>query len=502
MSRQIDEMQDALAQLMMKRSQYRTICSPIRRMPMELLGRIFGMSLDMPLDKLGRNDLISLSLVCRSWRSASLSARSLWSGVVITSCECFDFGFHEIDHMHDEEYEDVIAWFDRAGGSAKTLEYRLSTTTCRCFKGDRCTINHPTVKRLIQDGPPLYRFSIQVSSVGCLKNWSIFAGSTSAHVLTQSAWTSLHSFSLAFLDNEDHLWDDGDDSRPSVFNLLPNFSSFDLRLPTRDKAFDDREDSLDATIRIPDRILGSIGEFSIVWDWGGNQLLHILPRCASLTRLSIDLTKSKPFDNPQSTFLPYPSPQSFITLPNLREFVLSKGDFSILEVIRTPLLEIMDVEAHGASVGSQAELGMLRTFIIKSSLSGILRSLSIRGLVGESGVVDLSLPILSSLQVLVLDSPHVSSYRFGDPVEVSAEGQSYFKHPSLVELKLMNIRRSRNTLVSELWFLKNRRRSNVSCMISVSFHDEPRCSETELKGRASEASPGHIFVNIYPSPVI
>ncbi|KAF6743188.1 hypothetical protein DFP72DRAFT_828694, partial [Ephemerocybe angulata] len=88
-SRHIDDVYEELAGLERIRSLIRTVCSPIRRMPTELLGRIFTMALEMPLDKRGRCDLISFSLVCRAWRSASLGARSLWSGVVISSCECF-----------------------------------------------------------------------------------------------------------------------------------------------------------------------------------------------------------------------------------------------------------------------------------------------------------------------------------------------------------------------------------------------------------------------------
>ncbi|KAF5318204.1 hypothetical protein D9611_015169 [Ephemerocybe angulata] len=494
-SRHIDDVYKDLAGLERIRSLIRTICSPIRRMPTELLGRIFSMALEMPLDRRGRCDLISFSLVCRAWRLASLGARSLWSGVVISSCECFEHGFDEVDHMHDEEeYEKMVEWFARAGGTPKTLEYRLSGTSCHCSKGMRCTISHPMVERLIREGPPLARFSLQASSIGCLKSWSIFTELASTKV--QAAWVSLHSFSLSFIDSEDHLWDDDDGNTPSVFSLLPNFSSFDLRLPKRDMAFDEREDSLNAMIGIPDDVLGRIRMLSIALDWEGCQLFHILPRSTSLTNLTINLAGSKLFTGPRGPLDPFP--RSPITLPNLRKFILLKGDFGIFDILRTPSLEILDVEVVGASVGSQAELERLRRFIEVSALSKVLRDLSIRGMVGDAGVVDLSLPVLSSLEVLELDSPYVSSYYLGDPVEVSTQGHPRRRHPSLIQLRLMNIRRSEDTLVSELRFLENRKMGYTPCIIAIRFYEEPRFSEAELKVRAAKAIPNFAFVNVYP----
>ncbi|KAF6745506.1 hypothetical protein DFP72DRAFT_856451 [Ephemerocybe angulata] len=501
LTHQIDDRNEEIKQLEHKRSCYRAVCSPIRRIPAEVLGLIFELSLSMPLDHLGRRDLVAISLTCQAWRSAALEARSLWSGVTLESCKCFDYGFAEITYMHDEEYEKVLAWFQRSGGAPKTLEYRLSQSSCRCFAGSRCTISNPTVERLIREGPSLDRFLLQVSSVGCLRKWPILTRTPSTSAVALPGWSALRSFSIIFCDSDDHLWDD-EDGKKSIFNLFPDCSSFELSLPRRAFAFDEEVDSLTEGINIPDRVLASIKTFSIVWDWDGDQLSRILPRCTSLTRLSVDLTKrSNPFGRRQTLIPPYTSAQSSITLPKLREFVLSNGDFAILDLIRAPALEILDLEVNAASEGSQDDIEKLRRFMRTSSLTMSLRNLTIRGLVGNAGVVDLSLPVLGSLKILVLDSPHVSSYHLGEPVVTSVDGQWCFRHPSLVDLRLMNLCRSEDTLVSELDFLANRRLSDVPCVISVKFHDAPRFSQAELTARATHAKSGCLFVSLYPSSV-
>ncbi|KAF6750748.1 hypothetical protein DFP72DRAFT_778175, partial [Ephemerocybe angulata] len=57
---------------------YRSILSPIRRLPLEILGEIFKYNFPTFLNSFDRKRLRNLGRVCQRWRDALRSVPSLW----------------------------------------------------------------------------------------------------------------------------------------------------------------------------------------------------------------------------------------------------------------------------------------------------------------------------------------------------------------------------------------------------------------------------------------
>lgn len=70
-----------LEQLQELRRTRRATLSPIRRMPIEVLSKIFVFVFPPLLNKQGREDLVGLSLVSKGWHRAVCLTHQLWSGL-------------------------------------------------------------------------------------------------------------------------------------------------------------------------------------------------------------------------------------------------------------------------------------------------------------------------------------------------------------------------------------------------------------------------------------
>ncbi|KAK7031840.1 F-box domain-containing protein [Favolaschia claudopus] len=87
--RHLQDLEDRRAELWSFREQNRGVLSPLRRVPLEVLGEIFQWALPLPQDSpLRKGFRISdspwnLTHVCRRWRDVAISAPSLWSLVAI-----------------------------------------------------------------------------------------------------------------------------------------------------------------------------------------------------------------------------------------------------------------------------------------------------------------------------------------------------------------------------------------------------------------------------------
>ncbi|KAF6762451.1 hypothetical protein DFP72DRAFT_802369, partial [Ephemerocybe angulata] len=75
---EIAKLRSQLDTLVEERRRHHAVLSPLRRMPLELLGEIFTMVLPYILDYSGRQDVINLGLVCKRWRDATIYTHRLW----------------------------------------------------------------------------------------------------------------------------------------------------------------------------------------------------------------------------------------------------------------------------------------------------------------------------------------------------------------------------------------------------------------------------------------
>ncbi|KAF6745983.1 hypothetical protein DFP72DRAFT_640582 [Ephemerocybe angulata] len=140
---QISELQSQLERLQQQMQRHTAILSPIRRVPPEILGRIFAFASPGRLDDVGRSDLLNLSLVCRGWRDASLLEHQLWSSLRIKP-----------SHL-DWAYGDVVAWFRRSGALPKAVDVDAeSWDECHAPIVSRgCQLVGAGLVKLLSEGP-------------------------------------------------------------------------------------------------------------------------------------------------------------------------------------------------------------------------------------------------------------------------------------------------------------------------------------------------------------
>ncbi|KAF6746014.1 hypothetical protein DFP72DRAFT_641379 [Ephemerocybe angulata] len=81
LSERIAKLQGQLEALESQRRQHQGILSPIRRIPLEILGEIFALVLPDILRVGDRKMLRHLGLVCKSWQNPSLLLHQLWSSL-------------------------------------------------------------------------------------------------------------------------------------------------------------------------------------------------------------------------------------------------------------------------------------------------------------------------------------------------------------------------------------------------------------------------------------
>ncbi|KAJ2915884.1 hypothetical protein MD484_g4514, partial [Candolleomyces efflorescens] len=106
LSQQISKLSLELQDLEDRRQKRRAALSAIRKIPIEVLGKIFTFVLPLQLGENGRKELVGLSLVCKGWCRAVHLTHSLWSGLSIEGVP---------------SYEKVSAWFARAGDLPKAM---------------------------------------------------------------------------------------------------------------------------------------------------------------------------------------------------------------------------------------------------------------------------------------------------------------------------------------------------------------------------------------------
>ena len=164
-----------LSNLKERLNQQLGVASPLRRMPAEILGQIFlaypyDVSTSLPtMTRPGRQELVNLMLVCRSWRAAALSAHKLWSAIQIDGVDAPRMS-----------YDKAIAWFTRAGGVPRTLMLSMDRTEdCPSLCTSEFTFAPPCAMRrtlalikLLTEGPPLQTLGIEVRHRRCLDNFA------------------------------------------------------------------------------------------------------------------------------------------------------------------------------------------------------------------------------------------------------------------------------------------------------------------------------------------
>ncbi|KAF5311184.1 hypothetical protein D9611_012998 [Ephemerocybe angulata] len=504
LSGQIEDLMKIISVLQAEKEKCRIVLSPVRRIPQELLSEIFSFTLPYTLAEDDREMMTNLSAVCQSWRVAALATHTLWQGVVLTPCLCFKYGATEIDYAHSEELEKVRTWMSRSGSLPKTVRYTRPSNAwpCQCIGGGdvRCEATHPTVMKLLSDGPPIDHFSLHVSSTLCFRNWASLMQSLTGPNFASSRWSNLRSFSLLFRDNNLQTWHDAVDPTRSIFALLPAVTTLRVYLPSRSTAFYHDEDALEHRLLIPVKTLNQLTSLMLGWDWGGTKIADLLMHCSHLESLTIDFEHTDAFTGGEDEPIPESLKISPLVLGRLEALHLRRGSVHILEYIRAPSLLRLEVELNIWRPDCINTVKRIGAFIIDSKIGGSLEYLRICKVVATQcqGPADLPLPPLSALRHLVLDSAAVTGYTFRSIGVDYEEHAAHPQFPSLTHLELLNMQRSEHTLRFELSYLQ-RRQYAPQCMVTVSYTNEVRLSEATLQDRLLTGRKSEITIRVFPA---
>lgn len=110
-TQKIAQLREELEYLEDQLQRHHSALTVVRRIPVEILGVIFGMTTwDEDCGIINPKQLVSLTLVCKTWLNAAYTSPFLWSNLRI---------FHP--RLTTEIYEGVERWFGRSKGSSKTL---------------------------------------------------------------------------------------------------------------------------------------------------------------------------------------------------------------------------------------------------------------------------------------------------------------------------------------------------------------------------------------------
>ncbi|KAJ3544174.1 hypothetical protein NMY22_g2874 [Coprinellus aureogranulatus] len=275
--KEVERVEAHLAELKDKRHQCQALFSPLRRVPMDLLGEIFSHTVEL----------------AGSISNAAYATHRLWSSI-------------EIDLSEDwKAWDRAEKLISRSGTVRKSLSVRAPSGDACNPQGrgtfhaiptgsGQCWLAHPRLVRLLAEGPPIHNLSISCPASKCLhalfraveavtkgpgRPWD---GIKSLKVTVREAWTEGPVRRLHFLSNfsnpltlpeEDPF---GATDIQSFFKSLPPVTRFHLNTPgpprphTGDKF---------PYIPAPPAFLSRLTSLSLDNDWDGDALPRVLQGC-------------------------------------------------------------------------------------------------------------------------------------------------------------------------------------------------------------------------------
>lgn len=300
-------------------SAQRGVLSPLRCMPLEILGLIFFFTETI--------NPMSLGLVCKRWREATLSRHDLWT---------------HVSAPPNADFNKIATWFRRSGTVPKSL-YAWTPTHGPCRR-KTCSYESSALVKMLTEGPAtLQEFSISPQSARCFKRF-ISALEKTSEVTPSRPWDNLRSLEVAFWDSDEMEWEEEDAT--TMFMRLPLVESLSINLPSHEIVFDSGEEAIVASLNISAPVLANLTSLTFGWDWAGPQFVTALGHCVKLETLELDVKYSDMFP----TVLHWTTPPH---LPRLRTMRLRHhGSLEILGHIETPTIEELDIGLDGTQYAS------------------------------------------------------------------------------------------------------------------------------------------------------
>ena len=259
-----------------ERQQCQALLSPLRRMPMDVLGEIFGHVVSSASSyNQGLRHAVELCLVCRTWRDAAYATHRLWASFEVRASGDW------------REWKRAERWMKLSG----TLPKRISVHSDRDMCGQwamftrPCQLAVPRLARLLAEGQKIHTLSISCAHSRCARNLCAAVGAVASkqprpwdgieclNVEVRETWTEPSSPEYIIRSSDgsgDDLGAEEDEIEGvSFLQQLPLVKSFHLDTPrstTRPSS----------NIPIPKVFLSNLTTLSIDNDWDGCAVVKIL----------------------------------------------------------------------------------------------------------------------------------------------------------------------------------------------------------------------------------
>lgn len=279
MDETIEGLEAQLAKVKGERQQYRALLSPLRRMPVEVLGEIFSYAVEAAVTvRMGMKQAAVLCMVCRTWRNAAYATHRIWSS----------FEIRLEDGMG--EWDRVDMWIALSGAVPKKISVYSGDDVCdrddaRGRTPQGCSLSGSRLVTLLTSSSVSID-TLTISCCGSVCMRGLCAAIESAEAGPARPWDRTKSLKVQvrthwseepFADDLETLQDDDDAYDPedfdTFFKSLPPVTSFHLDTPPNFRS------SHTPYIPIPPSFLSHLTTLSLDNDWNGEAVVRILQSC-------------------------------------------------------------------------------------------------------------------------------------------------------------------------------------------------------------------------------
>lgn len=266
-------LEQKLQDLETQRQFFKPMLSPIRRMPLEVLGEIFNLAMD---DFRRQTTLSLICRVCKSWREAAHLVPRLWMDVTIDASK------------PTLTYEGVETWVGHARGLKRTLtitsgpcgqpDYDDEGYRDRCAGRGKCHFSKPVLVKILKDTPLLEKVNIACPTAQCF----IMLSKSLSSRYTDS-WNKLPSIGM--------LWDGWYDAWENIpWHMLYDFFPQSVRhlaldLPSLSHITAANPEELE--VNIQSRVFKRLTTFKLTCDWSGTRIFKFLQYCTKVEALHL-----------------------------------------------------------------------------------------------------------------------------------------------------------------------------------------------------------------------
>ncbi|KAJ3539775.1 hypothetical protein NMY22_g4579 [Coprinellus aureogranulatus] len=317
---------------------FRKLISPVRVLPLEVLGEILYLSVTEGEDWVSPQAVVDCCLVCKSWRKAALLDHRLWRSLQLTV------------ESGQPSLSKLSTWLSRSGDLPRSVTFTGWHGHDTTNNFDDCKIAARRLADVLVDGPIIHSLSLWVELPDCFTHLieALDSARSSSLSSTQCPWDGLSSLVISIR----HGWG----WFVPYFPKLPPVTSFELWLPEMYDTFRDAAECERYHLGLSAPFLNRLTRLVIRIDWTINHLLPILKLCTNLQGLTINFDSVAiifPSENPISpTVL-----DTGIVLPTVRRLRLEYAHATsllLLPLLRMP--NILRLEADFSRWDSESSL--------------------------------------------------------------------------------------------------------------------------------------------------